>query len=363
MINHKLSIPLIFSLIVSTGAVAGNANVTISGSIPGFVPIYKSTQGNTLSATPLANKPVIFQHIVLSTQAQHYLAQHARTLGQSTRATLSAAVLPAQVNLDMNNLPVLDQGSHGTCVTFATTGAIDAVHGSSDYISQLCNLELGTYLSQQNADYPSGWDGSWGYLVLDQIQKYGIITMHYQNQYGCAGVRQYPLDEPRNVGKPMSAEDFSAHSEKILKDISYTMLRKPEEAYSPRADEEQLLQQVKQALVNNHRVTFGVMVDINYGGVGAFGTYKTKGDSWVMTPAIKKDAEKNKITAGHEMIIIGYDDNAVITGQHNSKHKGVLILRNSWGNEAGDNGNYYMSYEYFNLLANEAAEIIPTAAS
>ena len=69
--------------------------------------------------------------------------------------------LSSSIDLGMNNVPVLDQGSHGTCVTFATTAAVDAVLGKGDYVSQLCNLELGATL-EQFGYYPSGWDGSFG---------------------------------------------------------------------------------------------------------------------------------------------------------------------------------------------------------
>jgi C1A family cysteine protease len=46
---------------------------------------------------------------------------------------------------------------------------------------------------------------------------------------------------------------------------------------------------------------------------------------------------------GHEMIIIGYNDNAK-----------VLKLRNSWGPDRGDNGDFYMSYDYYQLMVNDA---------
>jgi C1A family cysteine protease len=42
--------------------------------------------------------------------------------------------LPSSVNLGMNNVPVLDQGRHGTCATFATTAAVDAALGQGDYV-------------------------------------------------------------------------------------------------------------------------------------------------------------------------------------------------------------------------------------
>ena len=32
------------------------------------------------------------------------------------------------------------------------------------------------------------------------------------------------------------------------------------------------------------------------------------------------------------------------------EHKGLITLRNSWGENAGDKGNFYMSYDYFDIL-------------
>lgn len=59
------------------------------------------------------------------------------------------------------------------------------------------------------------------------------------------------------------------------------------------------------------------------------------------------------------MIVIAYDDNAVITGPNGEAHKGVFTLRNSWDSYAGNNGDYYMSYDYLKDLTFEAIEIAP----
>jgi C1A family cysteine protease len=61
---------------------------------------------------------------------------------------------------------------------------------------------------------------------------------------------------------------------------------------------------------------------------------------------------------GHELVVTGYDDKAVAYDQEGRKHQGLLILRNSWSDEVGDHGEYYMSYDYFKMYVMEVQEII-----
>ncbi len=197
---------VLLSLLVSTGAIA--ANVKITGTIPSAVQINRalavnSVNGNvrslaTVSTTPVINR-ISLERVELTQEARKYIAAAA---SKKPRALFSANLaarssLPDQVYLGMNNVPVLDQGQHGTCVTFADTAAVDAVRSNTDYISQLCNLELGSYFENQDNEYnkqhpknkkevyTSGWDGSFNQIVLGQMQKYGIVTKSYQTQYGC----------------------------------------------------------------------------------------------------------------------------------------------------------------------------------
>src|SRR4029077_16988364 len=110
--------------------------------------------------------------------ANHIAEQLDAIENESTPLADLSLSLPTNVNLGMNNVPVLDQGMHGTCVTFATMAALDAVYGKENYISQLCNLSLGSYLEKISAgSYPSGWNGSLNKIVLEQIKTYGIISM------------------------------------------------------------------------------------------------------------------------------------------------------------------------------------------
>ena len=339
------------TLCVTAACAYAEPNLRIDGSLPGFVPIYAS---NAITGARISElKPVTFQRIVLSPESQQYLMQK---LLQPV-ATATPTDLPSKINLSMNKVPVLDQGQHGTCVTFADTGALDAMHGNTDYISQLCNLELGNALSQQNPDYPSGWDGSFSTIVLTQIAKYGIINMDYQHQYGCSGLTAYPTNDPTNTGAPLDVQTFAEHSEAIMNNVKTSTILDPENALTPRADSAAVLEEVKRSLAQGNRVVFGVLVDTNYHNNGTYGTFVKNKDSWIITPEIQRDLDNDNIHAGHEMIITGYDDNATIKGPDQTLHQGVLTLRNSWGPRAGNAGNYYMSYEYFQKLAIEVIAI------
>lgn len=262
--------------------------------------------------------------------------------------------LPKKVNLGMHKVPVLDQGMHGTCVTFAVTGAIDAIIGKGDYVSQLCNLQLGNYLEQHGYGW-SGWDGSNDYHVIDQIVEFGIVNKKKQHASGCGGFKHYPTYYWKTPKSSITPEKYHPMSEMIFgKVVNWSNV------YDYR-DPVKTLDNVKQALNAKNRVVFGIMLPRpDLGCAGAVGKYKTWifKDTWVLTPDILKDV--GKVKSGHEMIIIGYDDNAVAVDNKGKKHKGLLLLRNSWGRLVGDYGTFYMSYDYFKLLADSVKQLSPT---
>lgn len=279
----------------------------------------------------------------------------------SLKSNISQDNLPAAVNNGMNGVPVLDQGMHGSCVTFAITAAVDALLGQGDYASQLCNLELGSYLEPRSYMY-SGWDGSMGEMVLSQMMTYGMVNKTKQTSVGCAGVTQYPLMDPNNQGMPISLEEFKQKSEILTGRIYWEKVLSFQQRFNwtSMSDPEWVLQKVKQLLVagqtnRDSRLSFAVALPVDYCSVGACGTYHARYDSWVMSSAIKNDSLAE--LGGHQMIIFGYDDNAVAVDNEGSKHKGLLILRNSWSTEAGDQGNYYMSYDFFKQFVYEIQEI------
>jgi C1A family cysteine protease len=261
------------------------------------------------------------------------------------------SALPNSIQLGMNKVPVLDQGVHGTCVTFSVTGALDAVIGKGDYLSQLCNLQLGTYLEQHGYGN-SGWDGSYAINVINQIEQYGAVNMEKQHTIGCGGLTSYPIYFNIDSNSFIEPQKFSSISEPVFGKVATWS------DIEARNDSVSTLNYVKESLNSGDRLVFAVLLPrVDLGSAGAVGQYKTwfAQDSWVLTPDILKGIDD--IEAAHEMIITGYDDNAKAVDDNGKQHKGLLKLRNSWGVFVGDWGEFYMSYDYFKLLSYDVKRI------
>ncbi len=280
--------------------------------------------------------------------------------------------LPTKVELGMNNTPVLDQGQHGSCVTFANTAALDALIGKGDYVSQLCSLAVGSYMSEYGY-FPSGWEGSLGGMVVNQLLQLGIIDKATQRSKTCGGLSEYPLDAAE-VGKPMSLEEYKALSINLNQNIWYRPIMTVSdrlswgtwaEGFGLAPETADILKRVKESLAKKPypldlksagRLTFAVLLPVDFCSAGACGSNKAHFDTWVLSDAMKKMTEGT--LAGHEMVITGYDDEATVTDEDGQIHKGLLKLRNSWGTKAGDQGDYYMTYEFFCQFVLEVQQLI-----
>lgn len=330
------------------------------GSTP--LKITTETHGPLSSSLISAEETVFVQHVQLSPKAHQGLIQRieqSQDQDMNDSSRYSVTKLPEHINLGMNDTPVLDQGEHGSCVTFAVTGALDAVIGEGDYVSQLCSLELGEYLEKKNQVPYSGWDGSLGDVVLKEFEDYGIVPKSYQVKYGCAGIKGYTASNPSKTGRPMTLSEYIANAFPLGDYATWTTLLEAEESFTTNHNPSAFVREVKKQLSLGHRVVFGVLLDDTDGDVGAMGTYKKKNDSWIVTPEILRHAKNKGLEAGHELIITGYDDNATIKSKKGKVSKGMFILRNSWGSKAGDKGTYYMSYAYFKAFTDEAFAILP----
>jgi hypothetical protein len=327
------------------------AVISARAPMTGSIEVKITPNAKSLDSTPITIKLPTFK---FSDTAKRQLKARLHEYSQNGFSNpQSLGELPRNVYVGMQMTPVLNQGRHGSCVTFAVTAAINATLGAGDYISQLCNLELGSMLAISGKKRLSGWNGAYASDIFQQIDDYGIIPINYQKTHGCAGVRDYPSNDENDRGKPMSEDEFKQHSIPISKLYSWEVLMLNEGWLLPESDMNKVVERVKKELAQGNLLTFGVLLDVDLGDSGAMGQHHVLNDTWMLTPEIIKDGIEGDIEAGHDMVIIGYDDDAVVVDENGFKNQGIFLLRNSWSQRAGDNGNYYMSYDYFKMLTQE----------
>lgn len=354
---HKnLVSTVLFSLIVSHSAFA--KDLTIVGESEHVIAL---THANKSLNSASKTKPVTLFQIKLSDHAKNIL--HKRVINSLERnankvtAQTTPLNLPKNLQLGMNKVPVLDQGQHGTCVTFAVSAAIDAALNKGDYVSQLCSLQLGRYFENHNGQL-SGWDGLWGDIALDRIARFGVMNLKDQRKYGCGGVKEYPYYSTPYT--EMSVEDYLQQSENLSEQVTWKTLFNEQEVTTETTDSYKNVNDVKAALNEGMRVSFGVLLPrTDLGTVGAVGWHHYFSDTWVLSYDIAQELEYSQSFPGHEMVVTGYDDNAIAMDNYGHRHYGLLTLRNSWGSMVADWGDFYMSYDYFNALAIEAYKIGP----
>ncbi|KTD64605.1 C1 family peptidase [Legionella shakespearei] len=341
------------ALILSAQLYAGAVEII------GNIPIVIEYDDEDYSPIKKEQHKVIVQQLRLSPAAKKVLAKRVEDSALLESDLFHDTKVEPYVNLGMNGTPALDQGVHGSCVTFATTAALDAIIGKGDYISQLCSLSLGSYLYRHKMTDNSGWDGTFGPDVLKQYQHYGLVTKKYQYDEGCAGVKRYPTNTEGKTGKLMSINEYTANSFPLEHYATWEHLVELEQSFSKNHNPAALLRAVRKHLREGNRIVFGALIDVDQKYAGALGSYQKAHDSWILTKEITNRIKRGDLSGGHQMLIIGYDDQAVVVDAQGKVHKGLLIIRNSWGPRAGHSGNFYMSYNYFKTLCDEAQVIIP----
>lgn len=231
------------------------------------------------------------------------------------------------VDLGMGKVPVLDQGAYGTCVTFASTAALDAKLKQGDLIDQQCSLALNKFLGN---DY---WDGAYtAEEILAPLKQYGII-----HKGECFGSK-YPTSSQK-----INPEIYIVKSDKSFAgQITYH--------YTEKANADV----VKATLRAGYRVAIGTALGDTVDAISVNGfDVKIKGSSkdydgglWACKQPGNTSNYCADQNAGHEVIIIGFDDK-----------QQLFKIRNSWGTYAGDNGNYYMTYDFFNAMVMDHTEL------
>lgn len=231
---------------------------------------------------------------------------------------------PTAVEIGMSNVPVLDQGQYGTCVTFATTAALNAALNQGDYISQQCTLEM---IKATGSDL---WDGAYTALeVYGPLAKFGMVSKQmcanaYPNRFATTTLESYKLISEQVVGT-----NAKYHASITVQDA-------------------------KKAIDERHRVAIGFgllnngdQVSVQGFDVQVSGKEKGYGGLWACAQfTLKWSYYCGQAQAGHEVVITGYDD-----------AQQLFKIRNSWGTVVGENGDFYMTYTFFENMVMDGTEI------
>jgi C1A family cysteine protease len=202
------------------------------------------------------------------------------------------------VDLRQKCSPVYDQGKLGSC----TANGIAFLYQYDEYRQSNTNMfmpsRLYIYYNEREMEGTVNQDA--GAEIRDGIKSI--------NKLGVCDELLWPYDISKFTNKP----SVNCYNEgKKCKTVEYKRI-------------EQSLFQLKKALESGFPVTFGFMVYESFESEEVANTG--------IMPYPKKD---EKILGGHCVAAVGYND-----------EDETFIVRNSWGNEWGDSGYFYMPYKF-----------------
>jgi C1A family cysteine protease len=222
-------------------------------------------------------------------------------LGKRLPQLTAKANLPSQVNNIAWCSPVEDQGSLGSCTAQAVVGMMEYMQRRSGK-AHVDGSRLFVYKVSRKLQGWTGDTGSYLRTAIKAVAAFGIPPEQYW---------PYVIDkfeEEPTAFLYAFATNYQA--------LNYTRLD------PPGSSGKDTLAAVKKTLASGLGVVFGFSV---------YSSLTNAGD-------IPFPTENDKLTGGHAVMAVGYDDDH---GQ-----SGALLIRNSWGPGWGFDGYGYLPYEY-----------------
>lgn len=270
---------------------------------------------------------------------------------------------------------VLDQGSFGSCVTFATNAALSYVStGVTTNIAPLDTLLQG-FLNNQNDMTKTGWDGLNGtgqilMRILDNREGYYRSYTQTKDLYNNLSHNYSKINTGGDLtlSKLYNVDGFKDNIEiydsivkahypqKQINNIVYNNLNIKQGSNNNAI-------KLKQSLDSGHKVVVGFVIydslqkpKCKNGNVNGDAYFKYDNSKTLVTNASLVSTKKDAWTkasgcalGGHEVIVASYFENEA--GQL------IFLIRNSWSDQAGDQGNYYMTADYFNRAGMDGYEL------
>ena len=205
--------------------------------------------------------------------------------------------VPPEYDLRPSMPPVYDQGQLGSCTGNAIAGAMEYERdrqGLSDFVPS----RLFVYYNERALEGTVSTDS--GAVIRDGIK---VV-----NTQGVCPETLWPYDIGMFAVKPPTRCYVAATKDTA---VQYEAI--------------QTLGDLKDAIASNLSVVFG------------FTVYQSFESQAVAQTGVMPlpDTRHEKVVGGHAVVAVGYSD-----------PKGQIIVRNSWGASWGDQGYFYMPYEY-----------------
>ncbi|TAE76130.1 MAG: peptidase C1 [Bacteroidetes bacterium] len=225
-----------------------------------------------------------------------------KPLGAKKFAKKSEKKLPSKVDMRKDMTAVESQGETNSCVANATAGAYEYLMkrhlGDDAYdVSRLFIYYNGRYF-----DVDEG----------DEIEDEGTFVESAINglkEYGACSENMWDFDEDLVNDEP-SEEAYEEAKLFLIEDTELIPLE---------------LEAWQSALAEGYPIIFGIST------FNSFDSHKKKG----LIPVPTKNESGREEHGGHAMLCVGY-----------SNKDEVFIVRNSWGEEWGDEGYCYIPYKY-----------------
>ncbi len=203
--------------------------------------------------------------------------------------------LPAEIDYTENMTPVRNQGNEGTCVAFASVVGVKEYQDTKEYKNLIGLSPRYVYSLCKKYDGSPDEEGTYPRVAMKMLLKYGTPPESY-----------WPY-RPHQTDRPKPNADKAAIRYRVK---AYARIK--------------TVMEMKRSLVINGPYLAGVDVYESW--------FVKKTEKTGLIPMPKRS---DQYQGGHAICIVGYDD-----------AKKLFKFKNSWGDDWGDNGYGYLTYDY-----------------